>query len=328
MKMLKLPKILTLLVLFSCSTTIKDFDKYQKSPLLQTEFMPNPDLIYTKLPSVVIFPFQTTNRNAQTIGATSITESEIVSILTTNRLATVQDRKNLKKLEEEIKLSEVQSGKNSVLNSANYAIDGEVSSITFSSKYRHDTDSEAYGLSKSEGYEYTAFAQGYLKIIEIPSLSTVETILFSATVVDFQESKGTNLSLGKFNFSGKDKPKEFDENLARMAIKKAIQSNAYKLKTAFAKTGYIMEKRILKDKVIFLVSLGSRDGIKQEDKVEILQKYEDLNVLTGKREILQRKIAVGTVADKTEESKTWIVVPNEKAHLIKLGDPVKLIYAR
>jgi hypothetical protein len=324
---MKTLKLFSLLILCACSTTIKDFDKYKKAPLLQTEFMPNPESISSKTPSVVIFEFKTTNKNAETIGATSIVEGEIANILLGSKLATVQNRQNLKKLENEIKLAELQTGVNTSLNSVNYAIDGEVSSITFSSRYVGPVYNEDKSLKRKAMFEYTASAQGFIRIIEVPSLITVENIQFNSTVFSNQETRSeNNLSIGKFNLKTQEKPKEFDENLARLAIQRAISSNADKIKSIFAKTGYVIEKRVLNDKSIFLVTLGARDGIRQEDKVEFLQKYEDLNVLTGKRETLQRTVAFGVVADKTEETKTWIVVPKEQANLIKLGDPVKVRY--
>ena len=88
-----------------------------------------------------------------------------------------------------------------------------------------------------------------------------------------------------------------------------------------------MEKRVLEDKAIFLINLGSSDGIKQDDKLQIFQKYSELNPLTGTEDAGIRVIGVGIIADKTEDLKTWIVVKDKKtASKIRLGDIVKVTY--
>jgi PBP1b-binding outer membrane lipoprotein LpoB len=317
-----------LLFIFSCATTIKNFDSYQKAPLLKAEFMPNPDAIYTKIPSVIILPFQTEDYNAKSIGANAIVENTISSILISHKLVTIQDRKNLKKLNDEILLTELQNKTNSEIKSANFAIEGEVSNVGFSSEFRSARYSQDGSLISPQSYEYTATVQGAIKIYELPSLTVVDTIVFSGQASRTEEVKDGGISIGKFQLTQTERAKQFDVNLAKQAIQNAITRNAFRLKSIFAKTGYIMEKRSFEDKSIFLISLGLRDGIRQEDKLQIFQKYEDLNPLTGKTEILTRLIAVGTVADKTEETKTWVVIKPEDAKKIKLGDAAKVIYLK
>ena len=66
------------------------------------------------------------------------------------------------------------------------------------------------------------------------------------------------------------------------------------------------------------------DVIKPEDRI---QKYSELNPLTGMEDAGIRVIGVGIIADKTEDLKTWIVVKDKKtASKIRLGDIVKVTY--
>ncbi len=321
--------ILFCLIVASCSTTIKDFDKYQKAPLLRTEFAPDPNSIYKAVPTALILPFTNGDENSKVISANSIVENEVANILVSNKLVMLQDRKNLKTLNDEIKLSEIQNSKSAELRAVDFAIEGEVSSVAFSSQYQDAKYNDDGSLFRPERYIYTASVRGSMKVYELPSLRVVDTIPFEGQEYSYEDVKDSGISYKSLKISNKNNAKQFDANLARKALDLAVRKNAYRLKSVFAKTGYIAEKRTLGDKSIFLISLGSNDGIGQETKVQIIKKYDDLNALTGKTETLERVIGRGTVADKTEATKTWIVLDDEKmATSIKLGDVVKIIYTK
>ncbi len=212
------------------------------------------------------------------------------------------------------------------MDSIDYAIEGEVANVGFSSQYYGAIYFPDGTLQRPARYEYTASVQGNVKIYELPSLNVIETIQFSGSATEVEDVKSEGISIGKFSLNSKSQAKNFDANLAKVALKKALARSSASIKNVFAKTGYIMEKRVLGDKSIFLISLGTNDGIRQETKVKIIQKYEELNVLTGKTEILQKQISTGKVADRNEETKVWIVVPKESANGIKLGDIAKVVY--
>ena len=315
-----------LLLLASCATTIKDFNKYQKAPLLQAEFMPNQQELTKKLPSVVVLEFQTDDENAKKISATRFVEDSVIDILHRNKLVELQDRKNLTKLENEIRLAEI-SGSNKVSNikSVDFAIDGNISNVSFSSEFQSAFKDQDGKIITPDSYRYVASVNGSIKVYQLPSLTIVDTISFSGSAYRNEEVKDGGIKYRDFQLTSKEKAKEFDPALAKRAVQNAINNSAYKIKSVFAKTGYIMEKRVLDGQTIFLINLGQRDGIKQEDKVQIHQKYSDYNPLTGKTEIATRLVATGTVADKTEEGKTWIIVKDGAAQ-IKLGDIVKVVY--
>ena len=93
----------TAFFLFSCATTIKNFDDYQKSPLLQSEFMPTQKALQKSLPSVVIFDFETSNENAKKISAITVVENSLSEILISNKLIQIRN-KNLKHVEKAYRL--------------------------------------------------------------------------------------------------------------------------------------------------------------------------------------------------------------------------------
>lgn len=320
---------LVCLFAFSCATTIKNFDSYNKSPLLQSEFMPNSHALEKKLPTVVIFDFQTESANAKRIGATSIVSDYLTSVLISGKLAEVQDRKNLSALEDEIKLAEISgNSKGSTVKAVDFAIEGSIANVTFSSEFVRASYDSNGKMIEPDSFYYTATAQGFIKIYELPSLRVIETIPFSGIAKNSEDAKSaSSLQIGRFKASGKVEGKNFDDTLAKEAVRNAISKTTNKFKSNFAKTGYIMEKRVLGENTIFLVNLGFSDGIKQNDKLQISQKYSELNPLTGTEEISIRNIGYGIVADKTEDKKTWIVVKDKNtASKIRLGDAVKVLY--
>jgi hypothetical protein len=324
-KKLITPSLLVLL-LTSCNTTINDFEKYEKSPILQTEFLPENSEIYKDVPTIIFLPFKSSEARANEIGASSILQTRISNILLSNKLVEIYNRSNIEKLTEEIKLAALQNTTNADLKAINFAIEGEVSSVNFSSTYRDKKFDYNGDMISPAKYYYTASANGVIKIFEIPSLKLIDTIPFSGVAYSSEDANQDGISFAKLNIKSTTKAKQFDTGLAQRALKNGINSVEKKIKSVFAKTGYIIEKRVLKDKTIFLITLGSKDGIKQNTKVKIYQKYQDLNPLTQTSEILEKHIGNGVVADKTEPTKTWIVINNTNPNLIKLGDIVKVVY--
>jgi curli biogenesis system outer membrane secretion channel CsgG len=318
----------TAFFLFSCATTIKNFDDYQKSPLLESEFMPTQKALQKSLPSVVVFDFETSNENAKKISATTVIENSLSEILISNKLAEIQDRKNLSKLQNEIRLAEISGKANfSGIKAIDFAVDGNVSNVTFSSEFMKASYNNAGQIIQPERFRYTSTVQGSIKIYELPSLKLVQTINFSGSASKSEEIKRGGINFRGFSVSEKPEAKSFDDTLAKDAVRNAIANAQNNFKSFFAKTGYIMEKRVLEDKTIFLINLGSSDGIKQDDKLQIFQKYSELNPLTGREDAGIRVIGVGIIADKTEDLKTWIVVKDKKtASKIRLGDIVKVTY--
>jgi hypothetical protein len=288
--------------------------------------MPSKTALEKKVPSVVIFNFTTENENAKKISAPKLVEDYIAEILIANKLTDLQDRNNLTKLENEIRLAEISGNQSSNIKSVDFAIDGNVSTVTFDSQFLSASYSaETKRMIYPDRYQYTATVQGSIKIYQIPSLKVMDTISFSGSAHKVEEAKGSKI----WKIKLMDNAKEFDQGLVKEAVRKSLEKNSYKLKSFFAKTGYIMEKRVLKDKTIFLISLGSNDGIRQEDKVNIYQKYSETNPLTMEDEVAEKLINSGTVADKVESGKSWIVIKNKNdVSKIKLGDIVKIRYEK
>ncbi len=140
-----------------------------------------------------------------------------------------------------------------------------------------------------------------------------------------------NLSIGGLvEFGGKKaEGLNKDDDLVRQAGKEAIENAAVDIKNFFAKKGFVLEKRVLKNKTIFKISVGSADGIKTGDKFEIIGKYEIENPITGKSEIESRIIGTGEVADKIDPKSSWVLIDDsDVVNSIRLGDVVRFKYKK
>jgi hypothetical protein len=334
---MKLTHLSILLALSACSTTIKNFDSYQKQFLSKSNFMPTKENLDGKAPKVVVFALDgQSNEIANQTGLGDSMANNVENVLSKNRLGEIVDRKAAAKLQKEIQLAEMKktgSYKGPIV--ADYAVSGAISNAGFTSKY--SSGSTFYNpktgqmVSIPPKYTYSSDVAGNLKIYELPSLSVVQSIEFSAkkSRSEAVQQEG-GLSLGGLQIGGKkvDGTKR-DDNLVRKAGEDAIADIEVDIKNFFAKKGYILEKRILDNKAIFKISLGSEDGIKQDDKFEVSGQYESQNPITNEIEVERKIIASGSVSDLIDPKSSWVVIDDaKKAETIRLGDAVRMKYKK
>lgn len=323
-----------ILLLASCAPTIKNFDDYQKQFLAKTEFMPTKENLENAPPKIVVFALdENDNQVANQAQLGNSIANNIENILAKNRLAELVDRKAATKLQKEIALSEMKkTGSYKGPKVSDYAVSGTISNAGFTSKY----SSGGIYYTKQTGlvttppnYKYSSDVAGNLKIYELPSLAVVDTIEFSGKKTrteNVQQAGG--VSLGALQVGGeKVKGADRDDSLVRKAGEDAIDNIIIDIKNAFAKKGYILEKRSYGNKSVFKINLGSLDGLKHGDKFEIVGQYQSQNAITDEMEAERRIIAQGTVTDRIDPKTAWIVVDdNKKADVIRLGDMIKLKY--
>ncbi len=334
---MKLKYIALLLLITSCSTTISNFDAYQKQFLSKTKFMPSKDNVEGKAPKIVVFSFdQNNNQIVMQAGLGDSMANDVENVLGKNRLGEIVDRKAAIKLQKEISLAEMNktgSYKGPIV--ADYAISGAISNAGFTSKYSNGTTyynpQSRQLVTLPPKYTYSADVAGNLKIYELPSLSVIEAIEFSdkkSRSEAVQQDGG--FALGSIQIGGKKvEGAKRDDSLVRQAGGNAISDIEVDIKNFFAKKGYILEKRTFKNKAIFKISLGSSDGIKQNDKFEITGQYETQNPLTDQIDVERRIIATGTVADIVDPKTCWVVLDDtKKADSVRLGDSVKIKYKK
>jgi TolB-like protein len=134
---MKLKYLIFLAIATSCSTTIKNFDKYEKQFLSKTEFMPSKENLENKPPKIVVL---TLDENENSVATQSQLGNSIANnvenILSQNRLVELVDRKAANKLQKEITLLEInKTGSYEGPKIAEFAISGTISNAGFISKY-------------------------------------------------------------------------------------------------------------------------------------------------------------------------------------------------
>ena len=325
------------LIAISCSPTISNFNSYLPQQLPKTEFMPSPEAADGKPPKVVVFEFdEGKNEIANQADLGKSVSVAVESILTENRLAQLVDRKAAAKLEKEIALAEMsKTGTYKGPEIADYAVSGAIGNAGFTKKYSGGIlmPSGNGGLTKTAPkFTYTSDVSGNIKIYELPSMQVVANFEFAGKKIKSEEVKtNNNVSIGGLIEFGGQKVEGLnrDDGLVRNAGREAVNNISFDIKNFFAKKGFVLEKRSLKNKAIFKISVGSADGVQTGDNFEVIGKYEITNAITDKSEIERRIIASGKVADKIDPKSSWVLIDDKDTiNAIRLGDIVQFKYQR
>ena len=117
--------------------------------------------------------------------------------------------------------------------------------------------------------------------------------------------------------------------MIRDAGKDASTALRIPLKNFFARKGYIYEKRVDGGDVILQITLGSKNGAKEGNKVEIYTIKENKNPLTDEVLLEETKIASAVITNKIRPNSSWIMVKDiKKGEKIKMGDFIKIKYSK
>jgi len=299
--------------------------------------MPNADIVEGRPLKVAVFELdEGQNATAKSADLGKTIAVNIENILTKNHLAELVDRKIATKLEKEITLAEMNktgSYKGPII--ADYAISGAISSAGFNKKYSNGfaiPDGNGGTIKTESKFTYSGDVAGNIKIYELPSMQVVEGFEFNGKKSRSENVKtNNNLSIGGLVEFGGQKAEGLnsDDDLVRQAGKEAINYIAVDIKNFFVKKGFVLEKRVLDNKAIFKINIGSADGIKAGDSFVIIGQYETQNVITNKNEIERRIIANGKVSDKIDPKSSWVLINDKNTiNSIRLGDVVKFEYKR
>lgn len=334
---MKIKALLLVLILSSCLPTIKNFDKYQKQFASKSDYMPSESELENKLLKVAIFDFEEGDIEvAKQAKSGQAVATSLENLLSKYRLAELVDRKATEKLQKEVQLSEMnKTGSYAGPKVADYAVSGVISNASFSNKY---VDGSTYVNPKSGAvisippkFIYSSQVAGNIKIYELPSLTVVNTIELDGKSIrteNVQQDGG--ISLGGIKIGGtQEGGLERDDGLVRQASADAVDEAEAAIRNAFAKRGFVLEKRSFEGKSIFKINLGSEDGIKHGDKFEVIGQYESVNAISGKSEIERRVIATGVISDKIDPKNCWIILDDKKQDaVLRVGDMVKMKYSK
>lgn len=334
---MKIKILILVLLTASCAPTIKNFDKYQKQFLTKSKFLPSQENLDGKTPKIAVFPFEDNdNQVASQAGLAKSMAANVENVLTKNKLATLVDRAATEKLAKEVQLAEMnKTGSFSGPQVADYAISGVISNASFTKKY---TDGSTYINPKTQtlvtvppSFTYNSEVSGNIKIYELPSMAVMENIEYNGSdsrKENVQQDGG--VSFGGLRIGGNQVDgAERDDNLVRKAGEDAIIDIESDIKNILGQKGYVLEKRTFENKTIFKITLGSSNGIKHGDKIEIVGQFESENPISQKVEVEKRVIAQAVVTNLIDPKSSWIILDDEKkSSQVRLGDVAKGKYKK
>lgn len=337
------------LFLFSCSPTIKDFDKFKTQPLKMDKYLPGKESLKKNKIVVAILDFDTTNSPiANNLGLGNIISSKIENVLVKNRNIQILDRKIANKLKGYIKDGNLKTIPNDVLGniSLDYIITGSFDKAETSKRYLNKLASNVIGgilinttncgNSKScetgrnignamnvadavvnPGYWiYNGEVAGNIKIYDASNMLLIESITFNGSsemVEDVSLLANNNGKNG--NISA----------IIKHALDNSLITFKNRLHNIFIYNGYILEKRAYDGKTIFRINLGSNDGLAMGDKFKVYSIENNYNPITDENTPEEIEIGTGVVSNIISHNNAWVIIDDKKTtDKIRLGNIVKI----
>ena len=253
-------------------------------------------------PNVIIFTKDNNyyEKKAKEYLSALLISSKYVNIL--NRKSTIED---------EIKLKENAKITNSDLNEADFIIIEDITPKTYNTKYippKYYKDKKGK-IHKIPGYyKYEGCSSGYINIYNVLPYKLISSIFASGcyytTTANYQNIK---------------------QYILLQSINSAIENVKYSIYKIFTPKGYIFEIRKKDDEIILHTTLGSSNGAKEGEKVDIYEKKIKNFPFSNEKIIEEVKIGEGIISNVVNENDSWVIVKEYK-ELPKIGDYVKMNY--
>lgn len=305
------------------STTIKNLDAMEPRALLNSDVMPSKAELAGGKPRVVVFEADHGDIElAKTARVGSTLANEIEKHLAATNVELV-DRKLANKLRQELALAEMH-GKAEYQGEqvADFAILGSLSQVSVGSTFteaRQYQDKKGNLVTIAPKCNYNGEVAGSVRIYKMPSMRPVTTEELSGTSYSSEDARSSrDCAMSKTSA----------EQFARDAAVRAVARMRTNLQNQFAPTGYVIEQRVSKDQVAVKVTLGGKHGIKQGDTVEITNVTRMNNPLTNQTSIETFTLGTARVSNQIGSESAWILVEEEIAEKIRIGQPVRLQFKK
>jgi len=310
--------------LSGCGTAIDNLNAYQQDIIEKAEHMPSQKALAGEKFKVIVMNVEDKGfkvAKSANLGPalTRMLESEIGR----DQAIDILDRSVSDKFAQEIQLNEMSGAdisENSLLELADFAVVGELKNASFTSRFvqvQYWTDKKGYTHVIPAHYIYTAEVSGQIKIYELPSMKIKKIISFS----DNQRRSEDSKFLGRRAY--------VDNGLVNKAGENAIHSSRLEIKNFLAPKGYVIGARSFDGKKILKISLGSENGAKEGDSIDITTKKNVTDQLTEKTEVELYVIAHGTISNQIQKKSAWILVDDvSDGERVRLGDEAKIVYKK
>lgn len=321
MKILKILSILAVLSFISAcsSTSIKNIDEYTVKPMLKSDVLPTESELKSRPYNVAVFEIEDE--------AVELAKNSDVGASIAGEVSKFVNKSNARTVASDAGLLTAINSNQKTYPASNidYAIVGQVSVANYkkvftpSSTYK-DKNGKIHIVEPS--CDHSALVQGRLDFYNVKDMSLMNTLDISG---------GANQSLRlKVNQASYCRQLSSEEirGLVRSAGTKAARREDVNIENVFSPKGYVLERRTNGEKSIIKISLGQNNGVEESQKAEIFSVVQNKNPITNKMDLVQNKIAEGKVSDKVFRNYAWIIMDDEQASSIKVGDVVKLSFEK
>lgn len=305
------------------STTIKNLDAMQPVSLQPSDVMPSKAELAGGKPRVVVFEAEHGDiALAKSARVGSTIASEIEKHLAATNVELV-DRKLANKLRKELALAEMH-GKAEYQGEqvADFAILGVVSQAAAGAKFtegKQFVDKKGNTVTIAPSCKYNGEVAGSVRIYKMPSMRPVTTEELSGSAYSSEDVRySQDCAMSKTGA----------EQFARNAATRAVARMRTNLQNQFAPTGFVIEQRANEDQVVVKVTLGGKHGVKQGDTVEIMNVTRMDNPLTKQTSIETFKLGTARVSNQIGTESAWIIIDEEIAAKIRIGQPVRLQFKK
>ena len=318
--------ILGVVLLTGCGTSL-NLAKYSPATLEKAKHMPSKEkMISNEFYKVIVMDIDNADITiAKQARLGSSMATKINSLLAKGKSVKLVKRINKsnysKMIASEIKASELSKELDTDVGQADYIITGQLSNSTFDHFFR---EGYYYKVKTKKGtirryappsMTYESCAAGNIKIFELPSLNEADSFEFNECA-----RKSTDVR------SSRDYNRRND-GLVRDAGDESADTVSYKLKNFFSKKGYIYEMKKDGSDTIVKVTLGSENGAKEGEEVNIYAIEDNYNPLTDVTKQETIKIGIGKISNQLTPSSAWIIVDElNEGKNIHAGDFVKIEY--
>jgi hypothetical protein len=307
---------------------VSNFEKYQKAPLLELEDMPTKEELANSAPKLIIIAEKSPEANSEELKAQSTIRNNLITELQSKKYATIVERIDSNAIQQEIKISEMAGKSSKGVIPADYILNISTPTLSFSSEVSDQSPLAivvAGGTSQraqESSYLYKASVNSSAKLYSLPSLKMEKVIEFTGNVAQKEKVQKTD---SFWNAQIKD-AKTSDANMMLKATQDAAYKATLELKKFFKKKAFVAEKRVLKNKVIYLINKGTEDDFSSQKKVSIIRILTERDPLTDEEQTSEENVCVGTVSDKAFAKSSWVVFDKKCQEKVRLGDKAVILY--
>lgn len=315
----------TIGVLTGCGTSV-NLAKYKPATLDKSPNMPSKEvMISTELPKVIIMNVDESNieiaKKAQVGETIAVKVNSLLAEGKSVKILQRIDNKGINLLSKEVAAAQLAKEVGSDVGQADNLITGKLSRASYDHQFQ---EAYSYQVKTKEGTKtvhvppsmvYKSCVNGNLKIYTLPNLDEVDSFEYDECANHSTEVRSSSEVV------------ERNDGLVQSAANQGADTVSYSLKNFFAKKGYIADKKVDGSDVIVQAYLGSKNGAKEGEDVEIYSLEDVTNNLTGETKKENVKIGTGKISNQITDSYSWVIVKEiDEGKKVQAGDFIKIKY--